>query len=296
VGVSGARADISLVVPTFNRAPALRANLGAMLALEGVCEVIVVNDGSSDDTVEACAEFADERLRLVTHPHNRGVAAARNTGARAARGAWVLFGEDDCRFPAEYALVLRGVAERMSADIIGAPLLRVEGTDRDAAEVAARAPRRSRPPTMDEDSVFLTEAMQTPFLPARVLVRKSVFDTVSFYEGFPGNAYREETDFFVAAAKRGFHCVLTPDTYCYQLDNWTGGQHHSSPLRYEYWTVHNNWRFLRRHGPWLVEQGYIESEVGAQVRFVLRRLRVVLAGVVGARLRRLKAAAGHGPS
>jgi GT2 family glycosyltransferase len=265
-----------------------------MLALEGLCEVIVVNDGSTDDTAEACAQFDDARLRLVTHPHNRGVAAARNTGVAKASGLWVLFGEDDCRFPPDYAVVLRDVAERHAADIVGAPLLHMPGTDEDAAECAARVPRRSRPPTMDEDCVFPTEVIQTPFLPARALVRRSVFDTVSFYEGYPGNAYREETDFFVQAARNGFRCVLTPDTYCYQLDSWSGGQHHSSPLRYEYWTLRNNWTFLRRHGSWLTEEGYIGSEVGAQARFVLRRLRVVCTGMLGARLRRLRAPRGHG--
>jgi GT2 family glycosyltransferase len=292
--VSGPQPDISLVVPTFNRAAALRTNLGVMLALEGLCEVIVVNDGSTDDTVEACAQFDDARLRLVTHPHNRGVAAARNTGVANASGSWVLFGEDDCRFPPDYAVLLRDVAERHAADIVGAPLLHMPGTDENAAELAAGAPRRSRPPTMDEDCVFPTETIETPFLPARVLVRRSVFDTVSFYEGYPGNAYREETDFFVQAARHGFRCVLTPDTYCYQLESWSGGQHHSSPLHYEYWTVRNNWSFLCRHGVWLTEQGYISGVVRAQVRFVLRRLGVVGAGVLRARLHKLRTGRGHG--
>src|SRR5580658_896172 len=92
---------ISLVLPTYNRAGALRTNLGAMLALRGVAEVIVVDDGSTDTTVEVCERerLADERLRVISHSENRGVAAARNTGIDAAGGEWVLFGEDDCRFP-----------------------------------------------------------------------------------------------------------------------------------------------------------------------------------------------------
>jgi|HubBroStandDraft_4_1064222.scaffolds.fasta_scaffold06525_4 glycosyltransferase involved in cell wall biosynthesis len=265
-----------------------------MLALDGLCEVIVVNDGSTDDTVEVCAQFDDERLRLVTHSRNRGVATARNTGVANSRGSWVLFGEDDCRFPPDYAVVLRDVAERQAADIVGAPLIHMPGPEENAAEIAARAPRRSRPPTMDESSVFPTETVQTPFLPAVSLVRRSVFDTVSFYEGYPGNAYREETDFFVQAARGGFCCVLTPDTYCYQLDSFSGGQHHSSPLRYEYWALRNNWSFLRRHGSWLTDEGYIGSKVSAQARFVLRRLRVVSTGMLRARLRRLRAARGYG--
>lgn len=290
--MGGASSDISLVLPTFNRAPALRANLGVSLALEGVAEVIVVNDGSTDDTPAACAEFTDARLKYVEHPRNLGVAAARNTGVTQASGGWVLFGEDDCRFPLDYAVTLRAVAERHAADIVGAPLLHLEGTDADVAQAAAQMPRRSKPPSMDEDCVFLTETTQTPFLPARALVRRTVFEQIAFYDGFLHNGYREETDFFVQAARAGFRCVLTPDTYCYQLESWTGGQHHSSPLRYEYWTLRNNWRFLRRHGSWLVEHGYIRGTVRAELRFGVRRVRMVVVGVAGARLRRLRSRLG----
>jgi GT2 family glycosyltransferase len=282
--------EISLVLPTFNRADALVTNLGVMLAMQGVSEIIVVNDGSTDDTVEVCERFDDQRLTLISHPRNLGVASARNTGVAAATGSWVLFGEDDCRFPVDYATVLRDVAERHAADIVGAPLLHMPGTDDDVAEFAARIPRRSRPPSMDEDCVFPTETIRTPFLPARALVRRAVFERIGFYEGYSSNAYREETDFFVQAARSGFRCVLTPDTYCYQLDSWSGGQHHSSPLRYEYWTLRNNWRFLRRHGSWLSGEGYIHDVVSAQLRFTWRRVRLVGTGVVRARLPKVRAA------
>ena len=63
-----------------------------------------------------------------------------------------------------------------------------------------------------------------------------------------------------------------------------GGQHHGSPLRYEYWALANNWRFLRRHGSWLAAQGHIDGIVGAQLRFAGRRALGVVRGVVRARL------------
>jgi len=282
---------ISLVLPTYNRAEALRANLAQMLAIAQVAEVIVVDDGSSDDTPTVCEELADARLRVIRHPHNRGVAAARNTGVGAASGEWVLFGEDDCRFPLDYAAVLHREGHRHGADIVSAPLMHLAGSDADAAEFAARAPRRAGPPTMDESNVFPAHALQTPFLPARALVRREVFERVHFYDGFPVNGYREETDFFVQAARAGFRCVLTGETYCYQLDTWDGGQHHSSPLRYELWAVRNNWRFLRRHGAWLREQGYIAGPARAQLAFAMRRARTVAAGVTRARIARVRAIA-----
>jgi len=287
---------LSLVLPTYNRAEALRTNLGVMLAIRGVAEVIVVDDGSTDGTVEICGALADDRLRVISHPENRGVAVARNTGIDAAQGEWVLFGEDDCRFPADYAEVLRREAEDYGADIVGAPMLHLDGTDADAAELAARAPRRAVGVGMDEPRVFPLQAVGTPFLPALVLVRRAVFDRVRFYDGFPVNGYREETDFFVQATRVGFYCLLTGDTYSYQLRTWDGGQHHATPLRYEYWTLSNNWRFLRRHGSWLASQGYIDGVPHAQLRFARRRAQTVASGMARARIaaaRQMLSGGGH---
>jgi glycosyltransferase involved in cell wall biosynthesis len=283
--------DISLVLPTYNRAEALRANLGSILALRDITEVIVVDDGSTDDTLNACGEFEDRRLRVISHPVNRGVAAARNTGVAATSGSWVLFGEDDCRFPVDYASILRAEAERYQADVVGAPLLHTGVQDAQVPRVAAAAPRSERP-SMEEVGVFPSVAIETPFLTALSLVRKSVFDRVRFHEVFAVNGYREETDFFVQVARANLRCILTPATYGYQLQTWRGGQHHSSTVRYEYWALRNNWRFLRRHGAWLAEHGYIPGRARAQLRFTWLRGRALVLGASRARLRRLRTALG----
>jgi glycosyltransferase involved in cell wall biosynthesis len=285
--------DIYLVLPTYNRAAALRANLDSMLALRDVAGVIVVNDGSTDDTLSVCAEFASDRLRVITHQVNRGVAAARNTGVAAVPGAWVLFGEDDCRFPRDYASVLRAEAGRLQADVVGAPILHAGTEDAQLPRIAANAPRRQRL-SIEDVGVFPTAAIETPFLTALVLVRKTVFAQLRFHEDYPVNGYREETDFFVQAARAGFRCVLTPATYSYQLQTWRGGQHSSSTLRYEYWALRNNWRFLRRHGDWLTAHGYVPGRTQAQLQFSWRRGSALIRGASQARLRRLRARIGAG--
>lgn len=286
---SGDGEGISVVLPTYNRADALRSNLHTVLALNGVDEVIVVVDGSSDGTDEVLATFEAPHLRVVRHPGNRGVAAARNTGVRASRGAWVLFAEDDCRFPPDYAVILRSEARRHDAILIGAPLLHLRGNDDDAHRAAATAVRIERP-SPDDVRAFPRHPVETPFVPARVLIHRSVFDAVCFDEAFPVNSYREETDFFVRVARAGYRCLYTPATYCWQLQVWSGGTHEARGLRYEYWAMRNNWRFLRRHGEWLAEQGYIRSPSLAQLSFArLCALRLVR-GSLHTRLGRLRPA------
>ncbi|MBW3619535.1 MAG: glycosyltransferase family 2 protein [Actinobacteria bacterium] len=83
-------------MPTHDRAELMLATLASALAQRDVdLEVVVVDDGSTDDTLEVLAQVDDDRLRVVRHGHARGVGAARNTGIREAHGEWVAPLDDD---------------------------------------------------------------------------------------------------------------------------------------------------------------------------------------------------------
>src|SRR5918997_407322 len=88
--------SVSVVVPTHNRRDLLEETLRSVLGQRDVLvEVIVVDDGSSDDTTTFLASHPDPRLRTIVHETSLGVAAARNTGLRAASKPWVAFIDDD---------------------------------------------------------------------------------------------------------------------------------------------------------------------------------------------------------
>jgi hypothetical protein len=87
-----------------------------------------------------------------------------------------------------------------------------------------------------------------------------------------GNAYREETDFFVRVARSEERCVLTPRTFFWEAGRWPGGQARHA-LCAEWWTVRNKWRFLRRDAAWLEAAGHITSPAAEQAAFVARRIR-----------------------
>jgi len=88
---------VSVVVPTRNRWPLLStAALPSALGQEDVTvEVVVVDDGSDDETPERLAAVADRRLRVVRNEPALGVAGARNAGIEVAQGRWVAFLDDD---------------------------------------------------------------------------------------------------------------------------------------------------------------------------------------------------------
>jgi hypothetical protein len=90
------RPEVTVVIPTLDRWPMLSRALSGALDQEDVAlEVVVVDDGSGDETPQRLAAHADERLRVVRHERPLGVARARNAGLAEARGEWTAFLDDD---------------------------------------------------------------------------------------------------------------------------------------------------------------------------------------------------------
>jgi hypothetical protein len=89
--------EVTVVIPTRDRWTLLAsAALPAALGQEDVdVEVVIVDDGSTDETPERLAGLTCPRLRSVRHAESRGVAQARNAGIATARGTWLAFLDDD---------------------------------------------------------------------------------------------------------------------------------------------------------------------------------------------------------
>jgi glycosyltransferase involved in cell wall biosynthesis len=86
---------VSAVIPTYNRRSTAGDAVRSALDQDyRPLEVVVVDDGSTDDTLAMLAEFGD-RIRIIRHRVNRGASAARNTGIEAARGEYVAFLDSD---------------------------------------------------------------------------------------------------------------------------------------------------------------------------------------------------------
>jgi glycosyltransferase involved in cell wall biosynthesis len=87
---------LSVVIPTRNRAHLVcEAIESALTQRPGQVEVIVVNDGSTDDTVEVVTRRFGSRIQLLSLPQRSGVGAARNAGVRLATGELLGFLDDD---------------------------------------------------------------------------------------------------------------------------------------------------------------------------------------------------------
>lgn len=93
---------VSVIVPTYNRSNDALNIVRKLTSQDYVnIEIIVINDGSNDDTINVLKKITDNRLIVINKP-NSGVSDTRNVGLANASGEYVLFVDDDDDIPADY--------------------------------------------------------------------------------------------------------------------------------------------------------------------------------------------------
>lgn len=194
---------VSIVLPTYNRAGRVGGALASVLAQTyRDFEVIVVDDASPQpaaDVVDAVAGD-DRRVQLVTHPSNRGAAAARNTAFARAAGDVVAFIDDDDRWaPEKLARQVGFLADHPEVDIVTADYELAVERPAGTTVVAYRGPRRLRPHHM------LWFNLPGSFVCGMVRRRGELEKEIRLDESFPSV---EDWDFWLRCARLGAIAVL----------------------------------------------------------------------------------------
>lgn len=110
---------VSVIIPVYNAAPYLKKCLDSVLSqtLKNI-EVICINDGSEDESLEILNDYADQDERIVVLTQtNTGGGAARNKGLDVARGEYLLFLDADDFFDKELAAIVYEKCKKRSADV-----------------------------------------------------------------------------------------------------------------------------------------------------------------------------------
>ncbi len=113
-------ARISVIVPVYNAETWLPRCIESVLSqsYENL-ELILVDDGSTDDSLAVCRKYADGDSRVtVIHQENGGVSSARNAGLERARGEWVLFVDSDDEILPSYCLDMVRAAGEQDVDVL----------------------------------------------------------------------------------------------------------------------------------------------------------------------------------
>jgi glycosyltransferase involved in cell wall biosynthesis len=100
------RLEVSVIIMAYNEGASVAGTVkeiaDTLAELEAPCEIVIVDDGSTDGTCEVARSLADalHNVRLVRHPANRGLGGVYRTGFAEARGRYVTFFPADGQFPA----------------------------------------------------------------------------------------------------------------------------------------------------------------------------------------------------
>lgn len=209
---------VSVILPTYNRADVLGRSIESVLAQTYAnLELIVIDDGSTDETDSVLSRFNDSRLIPVRHDRNMGVMRARNTGIEMARGIFVAYQDsDDVWVPHKLEAQMNIFRAEDDVGVVGCG--RFHHTARATTVVL---------PTVEgwifEDLLAgRATGLGTPMLVARTRDERFFFD-----ESFPALAERDYLLQFARKFAIGF--VREPLVHVYRC----GGPHVANPANAE---------------------------------------------------------------
>ena len=175
---------VSVIIPTYNRAHLIgRAIQSVLNQTYRDFEIIVVDDGSADNTEEVVKSFYDKRIKYIKHKKNKGAAATRNTGIKAARGKYIAFQDSDDEWLPEKLEKQMKVFENAPAKV------GVVYTDMWRIMRNKRKYYFSSPMITPEDGIIYKQALDYKVMNIGIqtaLIKREVFEKVGMFdEKFP---------------------------------------------------------------------------------------------------------------
>jgi GT2 family glycosyltransferase len=199
----------TVVIPAFNATRTLISAMNSVLRQTvAELELIVVDDGSTDDTRAVALSVDDPRVRVL-HQANRGLPGARNTGTREARGPVTCYlDSDDLLMPTYLEVVERALTSDPSADFVYADTWTFDDRTRRIRRTSTahycQAPSAA-PPTA---GALFRELLRANFMPIPVAVRTEVIKEAGLFDETLSAA--EDWDMWLRLAVAGHRAAAAP--------------------------------------------------------------------------------------
>ena len=169
--------EISVIMPAYNAGKFVAESIESILKQTfSAWELIVVDDGSTDNTSEVIASFlSDKRIKLIKQP-NGGVSAARNTGINAATGNFITFlDSDDTYYPENLQTKYNAITQDSAIEYVYSDL---QICDSDMKELHVE---KGIPADKVRDSVLTWQSTNIPGLSSNIMIRHSVLKNKNIY-------------------------------------------------------------------------------------------------------------------
>lgn len=194
---SGHIPEVSVVLPVFNGAGTIARAVRSILDQTfREIELIVVDDGSTDETVAVVRNFRDPRLKLIQCAH-LGVATAANTATELAVAPFIArMDADDFAYPLRLEKQLQRLHEQ-DLDVVGC-LVRILDGSYQVARSMHRYQRWINEETIDSQQILALRFVEFPLVNPTILARRSYFEM-----GFHDSDLPEDYDLMLRATAQG---------------------------------------------------------------------------------------------
>jgi hypothetical protein len=274
----------SVVIPAYNAADTLGEAIDSVLAqTRKDFEIIVIDDGSSDNTVAVVAGYADPRVRVYSQ-ENAGPSAARNRGIALAAGEYVSsLDSDDLWLPDYLAEMGRALEENPRAGFAYTRAWILDASDR-FRTVPTGAWHRPPTPMLPREQ-FVSELLQECFVNAPT-IRRAALERVGGYD--EGLSHGEDWELWLRLANSGFQAVRVEGPLTIYRNRPGSHSADLDAMKVAPTMVYR--AVLERHNP----SPQVKAQAEAQLKAIDRRarpaMRVLLAlrGMVGTATRSLR--------
>jgi Glycosyltransferases, probably involved in cell wall biogenesis len=198
----------SVVIPLYNKENNIALTINSVLNQDfHDFEVLIVNDGSTDNSLSVVEKIADERVRVIDKS-NGGVASARNMGIQAASYDWIAFLDGDDLWKPDYLSKMKKLINDFpEASFWGCQFIKQEkGHDRIANSIHGKRGY--------VNNFFQKQAEALLISSSSVIIRKDCFEKVGYFN--EGYTRGEDLDMWCRLA-RNYKFAFEPTPLCYYL-------------------------------------------------------------------------------
>ncbi len=248
---------LSIIIPTYNRDYCLAKTLPYLLEQCWPLEIIVVDDGGTDNTESLIEQFARNNPKIIWKylrtKKNCGATEARRQGLSCAQFDYIAFCDDDDFLMPSYLSKCLERVRKTNGIVSGRHFYRQVGEPNDQALLRFGQGLQSLPPIdpwtlMINKDAIQKEIVSVPFTHGLIVTSKQIAEKyLTPHQINKGNGFREETIFQIKAFADGVKVEVLPDAFAIGLNRQEvlrGGQRVGRLARF-YWTVRYNAAFLQ---------------------------------------------------
>lgn len=275
------KVNVSVIIPSYNRAHLLDTTIPTYVQ-EGVGEIIIIDDGSNDNT-EQVARSLINKYEIIYYKKldkNYGQMRAKNIGIRLANYDYIYFGDDDSIICENAIINAYNSLIANEADIVGIRALYM--LENETYEDTINRCNNNKGKLYDikklkiDNTLISDKDVKVPYVQACFIIKSDIAKQVIFDRKYIGSGYREETDFILSCAQKGYNKIFySAKAISINLPRKvaTGGAWKQSWWEYEISAIKNNIYFLNKHYKYLKNQwGLTVPKWILNIEFIIERI------------------------